>query len=377
MQSIIIGPNQAGQRFDKFLHKYMPQAQTSFLYKMLRKKNITLNGKKAEGKEMLQEGDEVKIFFADETLEKFTGIPVQQKEPVQKTGLSAKDVRASHVSQAPHASQTSAAKLQMNQYENAYKRLKGIKVIYEDANVLILDKPAGILTQKASDSDLSLNEWMIGYLIASESITPEELHSFKPSVCNRLDRNTSGLVLCGKSLAGSQALSRMIHDRKVRKFYRTIVNGAVTKETQIDGYLVKNEKNNKVQIFSASDTQLKEYPDADSIRTAYRPLEKGNHPAAGTLTYLEVELITGKTHQIRAHLGAAGHSLIGDYKYGKRNVNDIFKEKFGLSAQLLHAYRLEFPKTEGALSELSGKEILAPLPRQFSGILKECHLEES
>lgn len=353
MQSIIIGPNQAGQRFDKFLHKYLPQAQTSFLYKMLRKKNITLNGKKAEGKEMLKEGDEVKIFFADETFQKFAALPNSQ---------------VNHVA---------ASNSLIDQYQNAYKRLKGIKVIYEDTHVLILDKPAGILTQKANDSDLSLNEWMIGYLLASESLTAAELHSFKPSVCNRLDRNTSGLVLCGKSLAGSQALSRIIHDRLVRKFYRTIVNGSVTQNAQVDGYLIKNEKNNKVQVFSASDIHLSQYPDADPIKTGYCPLGQGSYASAGTLTYLEVELITGKTHQIRAHLGSIGHSLVGDYKYGKRNVNEIFKERYGLSAQLLHAYRLEFPETEGALAGLSGKEIIAPLPGIFSGILADCHLEES
>lgn len=365
MQSIIIGPNQAGQRFDKFLHKYMPQAQTSFLYKMLRKKNITLNGKKAEGKELLQEGDEVKIFFTDETLQKFTG------SIMKNTHVQNASVRDQSAAQNPAVSNI------INQYRNAYKRLKGIKIIYEDAHVLILDKPAGILTQKASDNDLSLNEWMIGYLLASGSITGEELHSFKPSVCNRLDRNTSGLVLCGKSLAGSQALSRLIHDRQVRKFYRTIVNGSVAKEAQIDGYLIKNEKNNKVKIFSASDVRLSQYPDADRIKTGYSPLGHGTHPEAGILTYLEVELITGKTHQIRAHLGAIGHSLIGDYKYGKRNVNDIFKERYGLSAQLLHAYRLEFPETEGALGGLSKKVITAPLPGQFSKILIDLSLEES
>ena len=338
MQSITIGPNQAGQRFDKFLHKYFPQAGSGFLYKMLRKKNITLNGKKAEGKEILQEGDEVKLFFAQETFAKLKGT-------------------ADHVSPASN-------------YHNAFLRLKGISVLYEDSHVLILNKPAGILTQKASDNDLSLNEWMIGYLLEKQSITPEELQSFKPSVCNRLDRNTSGIVLCGKSLAGSQALSKLIHDRDLRKFYRTIVVGHVKEETHIDGYLVKNQRTNTVKIYPS----FQSCPvNGDMIKTAYIPLKKILLPKAHSfdLTYLEVELLTGKTHQIRAHLSSAGHPLIGDAKYGKPSVNTCFLKEYQLSHQLLHAFRLEFPHLEGTLSGLDKRIITAPLPEQFIKILKE------
>lgn len=171
MKQISIGPNQAGQRFDKFLHKYLPEAPGSFLYKMLRKKNITLNGKKAEGKEMLRVGDEVKLFFSDETFEKFSGIPAASTPSVWKDNTTG--------------------------YQKAFSSLKGISVIYEDAHMLLLNKPVGILTQKASPSDLSLNEWLIGYLLDKEAITPQEFHSFHPSVLNRLDRNTSGWCCVG------------------------------------------------------------------------------------------------------------------------------------------------------------------------------------
>uniref|UniRef100_UPI00405679D3 pseudouridine synthase n=1 Tax=Acetatifactor sp. TaxID=1872090 RepID=UPI00405679D3 len=328
MQSITITSNQAGQRFDKFLHKYLPNAGTSFLYKMLRKKNITLNGKKAEGKEILSVGDEVKFFFADETFEKFSG-----RESTPQNHF-------------------------IQEYLQAYQKLKGIYVLYENDNIVILNKPVGILTQKATLQDISLNEWLIGYLLETNAITKEVLQSFHPSVCNRLDRNTSGIVLCGKSLAGSQLLSRMIKDRTLQKFYHTICVGELTKDEKLHGYLCKDTKTNKVTVcqeipVTASD---KEY---SPIRTAYHPI---THKSG--FTWLEVELITGKTHQIRSHLSYIGHPIIGDIKYGNKKSNQRFRENNSLQNQLLHAYRVVFPKEE-ALKELSGKEIIAPYPKQF------------
>ncbi len=350
MESMFIGPNQAGQRLDKFLHKYLPQAPSSFLYRMLRKKNITLNGKKAEGKEMLKEGDEVKFFLSTETIENFASGTVD------------------------HSSQNLSATAS-SEYETAFRKLQNIQVIYEDNHVLILNKPCGILTQKAAASDVSLNEWMIGYLLYNKEITKEELRSFKPSVCNRLDRNTSGLVLCGKSLAGSQALSKLIHDRTVRKFYRTIVGGSIKESRRIDGYLLKNKKTNTVQILTDKNTfsekESNSKSNADRILTAYEPIAQ----LAGTYTYLEVELITGKTHQIRAHLASIGHPLMGDHKYGDRVLNEAAKSKYKLSYQLLHAYRLTFPMLEGALSGLSEITISAPLPDHFQKILKDYNTE--
>lgn len=323
MQQFVIGPNQAGQRFDKYLRKLLPNAQDSFLYKMLRKKNITLNGKSAKGPEMLAPGDEVKLFFSDETYEKFAG------------GEAKADI-----------------------YREAYQKWKDIAVLYEDAHVLILNKPAGILSQKAEEKDLSLNEWLVGYLLQNHTITEGDLALFKPSICNRLDRNTSGLVLCGKSLAGSQALTKLIRERQVRKFYHTIVTGSLTEACRIEGYLSKDEKNNKVTITSGRQSAKQDY-----IQTAYRPLAYNENT-----TYLEVELITGKTHQIRAHLSGIGHPLIGDYKYGNKAINEKYKAKYGLSSQLLHAYRLEFPRLCGPLNGLSEKEVIAPLPELFDVI---------
>lgn len=334
MQLVTIDKNQAGQRFDKFLHKYLPEAGTSFLYKMLRKKNITLNGKKAEGKEILAVGDEVKFFFADETFLKFSG----------KVALGEADTCL--------------------EYQKAFETLSGVTVIYEDENVLFLNKPSGILTQKAKENDLSLNEWMIGYLLTNGSISKETLHTFHPSVCNRLDRNTSGLVLCGKSLAGSQELSRLIKERYIQKFYQTICVGKLDKDADLEGYLVKNHKTNKVIVINTNGKK-NGFNEGEYIHTKYTPLS-----FTKDYTLLEVELITGKTHQIRSHLASTGHPIIGDYKYGDRAVNDRFKECFGLQYQQLHAYRIVFPKLEGELEALSNKEFIAPRPEMFETICR-------
>lgn len=350
MQSITIGNNQAGQRLDKFLKKYLPEAGSGFLYKMLRKKNITLNGKKAEGKEMLAIGDEVCFFFSEETFAKFAGTQT---------------INTSVAKEQPDKTITAVGKNETRQYEKAYQSLKGITILYEDENVLILNKPVGVLTQKATPSDLSLNEWLIGYLLVGGSLTPEELRTFHPSVCNRLDRNTSGIVLCGKSLAGSQDLSRVIKERSIRKFYRTICIGALKEDRLLDGYLYKDTATNKVTILSAQPNK-----GASPIKTAYHPIS-----ATKDYTLLEVELITGRTHQIRAHLASIGHGLIGDYKYGVRSINDRFKKYYSLEAQLLHAHRIVFPDNEsGVLSVLNNKEIIAPCPSLFRRIQQETGL---
>ena len=339
MQSVTIKANQAGQRLDKFLHKYLPNAGTSFLYKMLRKKNITLNGKKAEGKEILSVGDELKFFFSDETFEKFSGQSPASADTPSTTNDARKEVTA--------------------EYLKAYKVFKGIQVLYEDDNVLIVNKPVGVLTQKSTSKDVSLNEWLIGYLLETGEITSEELHTFHPSVCNRLDRNTSGIVLCGKSLAGSQALSRIIKERTLQKYYHTICVGELKKSEHLKGYLHKDHKNNKVTV-------IKELPygavekEYSPIQTAYRPLIN-----ARDYTLLEVELITGKTHQIRSHLAYTGHPIIGDAKYGNQGENQRFRESYSLQNQLLHAYRVVFPAEDGVLTPLNGKEIIAPYPKLF------------
>lgn len=326
MKLIIVNKNEAGQRFDKLLTKVLNQAPKSFIYKMLRKKNITLNGKKADGSEKLTLGDEVKIFLAEDTFLKFS-----QAEPamVEKTKQVSSDIG------------------------------KKIPILYEDENVLILNKPAGLLSQKAEAKDVSMVEHVIAYLLDSKQLTKQELTTFKPSVCNRLDRNTSGMIVAGKSLIGLQVMSQLFKDRRLHKYYRCIVKGNVSDAQKIKGYLVKDEKTNKVAIHQQA------VGEADSIETEYTPIL-----TTKDYTLLEVKLITGKTHQIRAHLASIGHPIIGDSKYGSRPTNDYFRTKYGLTYQLLHAYRLEFPTLETECKELSNQVLIAKVPEQFRAIQK-------
>lgn len=310
MKEYIIGKNEANQRLNKYLHKLLKEASNGFLYKMLRKKNITLNGKKAEGVEKLQEGDHVKLFLSDETFLKFAGQP-----PVHK--------------------------------DEANVKLKpvSLSVVYEDEDILIINKPQGMLSQKAKPSDVSANEYILEYLLGTGALTGEDLRTFRPSICNRLDRNTSGLLIAGKSLRGLQEMAECLKDRSMKKYYRCIVKGTVAEEKKITGYLKKDEGSNQVQIYS------KEVPDSRYIETEYMPVE-----TFSDATLLEVHLITGRSHQIRAHLASIGHPVAGDEKYGDHNWNLTLKKKYGIRGQMLHAYRLEFP---------DGRKVMAPVPENF------------
>lgn len=326
MKEFIIETNEAGQRFDKYLAKLLKEAPKSFFYKMMRKKNITLNGKKATGNEKLSVGDHVKLFLSDETFEKFSGSPAEC---------------------------LSAAQCE-------------ISVLYEDEDVILINKPAGMLSQPADNREASLVEYLIGYLLKEQAITGEALRTFKPSVCNRLDRNTSGIVAAGKSLTGLQELSRLFHDRTLHKYYLCLAKGTIKNEKYIKGYLHKDEKCNKVTVYE----EMRE--GALPIETRYRPLS-----SSGRSTLLEVELITGRPHQIRAHLASMGHPLAGDTKYGDKTYNKYYREAYHLDHQFLHAFRLEIPEITGKLSYLSGRTFQAPLPELFQHILKDEQLEEN
>ena len=313
MREFEIKKNDAGQRFDKYLKKLLCNASGSFVYKMLRKKNIVLNGKKADGSEKLEEGDSVKLFLSDETFEKFS---------------------------------TDGGRAQ-NEFEllRALDTAK-LEVVYEDAQILVINKPSGLLSQKAEAADISANELILAYLIQKGELTEKEFKTFRPSICNRLDRNTSGLLIAGKTLRGLQQMAEVLKDRSVRKYYRCIVRGVVKDSSYQKGYLVKNEAKNEVRI------SKEKTADAQPIETEYRPVK--GYPG---YTELEVHLITGRSHQIRAHLAALGHPIIGDTKYGDAEVNHYFRRKCKVDSQLLHAYRIEFPDGKIIVAE-PGQEFL-------------------
>lgn len=306
MKEFYIDKNEENKRLDKFLKTVLPKANDSFIYKMLRKKNIKLNDQKANGNEKLLAGDVVKIFFSDETFETFSD------------SLNEK----------------------ISEYEKAFTRLKNITVIYEDDDIVIVNKPKNILSQKANPDDLSLNEWIIGYLVSKKEVDDNYLKTFKPSVLNRLDKNTQGLVIGAKTYKASRVVSSLIKEKKVRKFYKATVKGILNSELELEGYIVKDSRTNKVKVF-------KQNPNIDGasyIKTKVYPID-----ILGDKTSVEVELFTGKTHQIRAHLSSIGHPILGDPKYGDADFN----KKYNMKTQDLTACRLEFPN-ECEIKSLEG-----------------------
>lgn len=335
----------AGGRLDKYLLKFLKDAPTSFIYKMLRKKNIVLNGKKAAGNEFLKENDEVKLFLADETIVKFGG----------KVTLSQTADRE-YVATAEDSIESSSDDSLYNFLKSLKWEFDEPKVIYEDRDIIILNKPVNVLSQIAKRGDISMNEWLISYLINSESLTAEDMLTVKPAVVNRLDRNTSGIILAGKTLTGLRFLSDIIKSRTLKKYYLTIVKGEVLKNFTAEAYLLKNDNHNTVKIYQDK------VEGADYIKTAYEVLEvKGGH------SLLKVELITGKSHQIRAHLSFLGYPVIGDGKYGIKSENTSYR-RMGLNSQFLHSYEIQFPKLEGEFAYLSGKKFNAKLPERLEKV---------
>jgi len=317
MKQFQITDADAGQRFDKYLGRILKDATNGFLYKMLRKKNITLNDQKADGRELIKSGDVVKIWLSDETYEKFAGI---------------------------------TAKVTEYDFQP--------DVVYEDEHVLIVNKPVGILSQKAEDSDVSMNEYCLSYLFKSGAYEPGP-GVYKPSVCNRLDRNTTGMLLVAKSLPAARELSELLKNRTLQKYYLCVVKGVLSEAKDLKGYLIKDNKTNKVSVR----TGTSEVSDEEAyIETGYEPVTNN-----GRLTLLKVHLITGKTHQIRAHLSSIHHPILGDYKYGDRKLN----EEYGVKYQLLHAFRICFPELTGSLANLSNREIEIPMPSLFDEVMRK------
>lgn len=361
MREIVIDENAANQRLDKFLAKYLDKADKSFIYKMLRKKNIVLNDKKCKGDERIEKGDRVKLWLSEETVEKFhTSKPQSKSDDLKNTSGLRGQGGFLHQGGKP-----SAADFR-----------KGI--LYEDEDCILYNKPVNMLSQKSKPTDVSLNEMLISYMEDARGEAFDKV--FTPSVCNRLDRNTSGIVIFGKSLRGLQVLNACIKNRSIKKEYLCMVSGEmeVGARMHIKGYLEKDEAKNRVRIvgeeeyskrrrqdaaqrgFAFSDDKLffTDGKEGKKIETGIRVLEAKNG-----ISLLLIHLITGRSHQIRAHLASIGHPILGDPKYGADHVNKKYRS-VGIVTQALHAHRLTFPD-EMELSNLAGRCFTAPLPECF------------
>ena len=308
MRTFTVKKNDAGQRLDKFLSKAVKGLPMSLMYKYIRTKKIKVNRARTQQNYMLVEGDEIQLFIRDEFFE----------SPEQDTGALSRIVPK-------------------------------LSIVYEDENIILLNKRPGVLVHEDADAkDNTLVMHLQAYLAQKGEYDPEDEQSFAPAMCNRIDRNTGGIVIAAKNAAALREMNEHIREDRIGKYYLCAAHGVPKQKKQtLHGYLRKNAADNTVEV------RDKAFPGAKEIITEYRVIgEKGGD------ALLEVHLITGRTHQIRAHLAHIGHPLIGDGKYG---INKKDREK-GYKYQALYAYRLRF-ELDGkgeVLSYLDSKEFRLP-----------------
>lgn len=300
MKTLIIGENDSNLRIDKFLQKAVPLLPKPLIYKYVRLKRIKLNNKRCEASQRLNEGDELSLYISDEFFEKEI--------------ISFLD--------AP----------------------RGINIVYEDKNILLADKPPGMLVHedRTERRDTLINRILL-YLYEKGEYQPQNELSFVPALCNRIDRNTGGIVIAAKNAEALRIVNDKIKNREITKLYLCLVHGRPAKSTGIlKGYHIKDSENNLVKIVSNPAANTK------TALTKYRVLSGSDDSSL-----LEIELLTGRTHQIRAHMASIGHPLIGDTKYGTNRMNKAYKQRY----QALYSYKLVFSfKTDaGILSYLKDK----------------------
>lgn len=305
MKELTIKKNDAGQRADRFLAKAYPNLKSSLVCKLMRKKRIKLNGAKVEPNVILKEGDVFRFYLSEELLD---------KKPFK--------------------------------HEGDFRKISAeISVIYEDKNIILIDKPIGLVVHEDNDntSDTLINR-VLSYLYQKGEFDPKRENSFTPALVNRIDRNTCGIVIAAKNAISLRILNQKVRDREIQKLYLCAVRGIPEpKAASLTSYLKKLPDENKVLI---SDTPQSGYL---TIKTKYRVLESKDG-----LSLVEVDLLTGRTHQIRAHFAHIGHALLGDGKYGENAFNRVY----GAKTQALCSYKLRFSFSTGAdiLEYLNEKE---------------------
>ncbi len=320
MREINIDKNDSNQRLDRFLNKYLPKASKSLINKYIRTKKIKINKKRANVNDILKEGDKIQIYIYEEVL---------------------------------------------SEYEDnrVYTSLDyNLDIVYEDDNIAIINKPSGILSHAAVKEDYGDNivDNFIKYLIKTKQYNPRLEQSFVPALSNRLDRNTSGLLIGCKNKESLLEINYAMKSREIEKYYITICKGLL-KDTIVNTNIEKK-----------SDNEMKVSKDGGKESTTeIRLLDFKNN-----YSIVEINLITGRTHQIRVHLQSINHPIIGDNKYGDNKVNQYFRKEFNLKNQLLHAYRLKLKGLGNSLEYLNNKEFHAKLPKNFKKINMEIFGED-
>lgn len=303
MKTVVIQANDAGQRVDKFLQKTFPALPSSLLYKALRTKHVKINRKRALGNQKLLAGDVIDLYLPDEVLQQ------KNKNFPWKTLIPQLDI------------------------------------LYEDEHVLLINKPVGMVVHEdRNQTGHTLIDYIKAYLYQSGCYDPDQEYSFSPALCNRIDRNTCGLVIAAKTAVALRILNEKIRQREIEKYYLCMVQGIPNPPCgTIRNYLYKDTRNNQVFVTEES------LPDARLAITKYQVLEQREDKAL-----LHIELVTGRTHQIRAHLASIGHPLVGDGKYSNRPEQGY--------RQALCAYQISFRfQTDGEeLNYLDGKAFMLP-----------------
>lgn len=348
MREITITANDAGRRLDRFLRKYLSEASLGEVYKYIRK-DVKVDGKRKAESYILNEGDLLTLYISDDDLTRLSNGRFAPDDAISTKGA--------------FALMPAAADGGMN--------IRNFDLVYEDDEMLIANKPYGLLTHGDSrEKKDHLANRVKNYLIASGAYDPRTEKVFTPAPVNRLDRNTTGIVIFGKTSEAMRELTRKVRNREIDKFYLTIACGIISEKLHLKDSLLKDEDANRVKILRcAQDDQTHpgDSPAAESsenakeIETIVTPLEYMEFGDGFSATLCMTELVTGRSHQIRAHLASAGHPLIGDSKYALKRfaaLNDYCRRELGLSTQLLHAYRVEF----------DGRSFKSPMPARFADI---------
>ena len=303
MREFTIGKNDAGQRLDRWLGKTLPLLPAPLAQKYIRLKRVKVNGKGSQRDVRLQVGDLLQLYINDEFFD-------QPRED--------------------------------NAFLSVFK--PKLDIVYEDENLMLLNKRPGLLCHADEHEKVNtLITHIQAYLYQKKEWNPRDEHSFTPALCNRIDRNTGGIVMAAKNAETLRILNQKIKDREIAKFYLAIIHGRMTPpQGKLEGFLLKDESRAQVKVFH------KPVPGGKSAATLYKTLKVNRG-----LSLVECELLTGRTHQIRAQFAAAGHPLLGDGKYGRERDN----KQYGRSFQALYSYKLEFtfPTDAGLLEYMRGK----------------------